>query len=70
MPETALVQFTRVQDEAEPPVDQVCLTIIQEPNVHIRVALLLAEFADTITTGRKIEAKVKRWHVGATDSHV
>ena len=43
--------------------DEICLSIVQEPSVHIRVSLTPYNFADALCTGRKIEARVVRWRV-------
>lgn len=54
----ALVQISKSHADG----DEICLTIIQEP-VHIRVSLTPQNFADTLCTGRKVEARVVRWRL-------
>lgn len=41
--------------------DAICLSIFDEHNVLLRVQMTLEQFADAITTGRKVEAEVVRW---------
>ena len=55
----ALVQISKAHADG----DEICLTIIQEPNTHIRVSLTPQNFADTLCTGRKVEARVVRWRI-------
>jgi hypothetical protein len=54
-----LVQISKAHAEE----DEICLTIIQEPDVHIRVSLTPQNFTDTLLSGRKVEAKVVRWRI-------
>lgn len=59
----ALVQISKAHADG----DEICLTIIQEPNVHIRVSLTPQSFADTLCTGCKVEARVVRWRIAPND---
>lgn len=43
--------------------DEICLTIIQKPNAHIRVSLTPQNFTDALCTGREVEGRVIRWRV-------
>lgn len=53
----AWAQITRTQADD----DAICLSIFDERNVLLRVQMTLEQFADAITTGRKVEAEVVRW---------
>jgi hypothetical protein len=55
----ALVQISKAHAED----DEICVSIVQEPGVHIRVSLTPQNFADTLCTGRKVEARVVRWRI-------
>lgn len=54
--ERTLVQISKAHSED----DEICLSIVQEPGVHIRVSLTPQNFADTLCTGRKVEAKTRK----------
>ena len=54
-----LVQISKAHADG----DEICLTIIQEPDVHIRVSLTPQNFTDTLLSGSKVEARVVRWRI-------
>lgn len=61
-----LVQISKTHAEE----DEICLTIIQEPDIHIRVSLTPQNFTDTLLSGRKVEAKVVRWRISSNKTGV
>lgn len=64
MDKIAMAQISRAQAED----DQICLTIVREPDVHIRVSLTPGAFADTLCTGRMVEGKIVRWRMPPPES--
>ena len=61
-----LVQISKAHADE----DEICLTIIQEPDIHIRVSLTPQNFADTLLSGRKVEARVVRWRISSNKTGV
>lgn len=59
----ALVQISKAHAED----DEICLSILQEPGLHIRVSLTPQNFSDTLCTGRKVEARVVRWRIAPNE---
>lgn len=54
---TAIVQISQTHAE----IDEVCITIVVEPGVHIRVAVSDSAFTDLLLSGRKTNARIVRW---------
>lgn len=54
-----LVQITKAHADD----DEICLSIVQDPGVHIRVSLTPENFVETLCNGRKVEARVVRWRI-------
>ncbi len=47
--------------------DEICVTITREPEgTHIRLSVTPQQFADTLLTGRKVEANIIRWRLEHT----
>lgn len=55
----SLVQISKARADG----DEICITIIREPDVHIRVALSPENFTDTLLTSRKVDANIVRWRL-------
>lgn len=54
-----MVQITRAQADS----DNICITIQGDDGTHLRVEIPLKDFADAITSGRKIECVAVRWRL-------